>query len=101
MRKKPPGTLLSSNAHAVEREYRILAALSKYNNNPSTLESRRIPVPRPLSLCEDPAVLGTPFYIMEFLEGRIFEDSKLLDLPREERRLWFASGSTPAECSLG
>lgn len=90
MRKKPPGTLLSSNAHAIEREYRILAALSKHNDEPSTPESRRIPVPRPISLCEDPTVLGTAFYIMEFLEGRIFEDSKLLDLPQEERRLWYA-----------
>lgn len=93
MRKKPSGTLLSSSAHAVEREYRILAALNTYNENPSTPESRRIPVPRPISLCEDHTVLGTSFYIMEFLEGRIFPDSKLLNLPREERRLWYASYS--------
>ncbi|KAI9804004.1 MAG: hypothetical protein M1833_000285 [Piccolia ochrophora] len=64
LRKKPPGKLLSKTAHKVEREYRIIHAL----------EPTDVPVPKAYCLCEDDAVLGTPFYIMEFLDGRIFED---------------------------
>jgi aminoglycoside phosphotransferase (APT) family kinase protein len=64
LRKKPPGRLLAS-AHAVEREYRVLAALAAAGN---------VPVPRPLVLCEDASVVGTPFYVMEFAEGTIFTE---------------------------
>jgi len=58
LRKKPAGQILAS-AHAVEREYAVLDALSK---------SSSIPVPRPLLLCTDVSVLGTPFYLMEHVE---------------------------------
>ena len=61
LRKKPPGKLLPS-AHAVDREYRILKAL----------EDTGVPVPRVYLLCEDESIVGTPFYIMEKVEGRIF-----------------------------
>lgn len=67
LRKKPPGKLLSQAAHKVEREYRVLAALGP----------TAVPTPRTHCLCEDAAVVGTPFYIMEFLDGRIFEDPAL------------------------
>ena len=60
LRKKPPGKLLAS-AHAVEREYRIMKALAQTN----------VPVPKMLSLCLDDSVLGTPFYIMEYVKGRV------------------------------
>ncbi len=53
LRKKPPGEVLAS-AHAVEREYQVLAALQR----------TRVPVPPALCLCTDAAVLGTPFYVM-------------------------------------
>ncbi|OLL23308.1 Acyl-CoA dehydrogenase family member 10 [Neolecta irregularis DAH-3] len=88
LRKKPPGTLLSKTAHAVEREYKILKALQPTN----------VPTPKVYSLCEDSNVIGTPFYvrnlasikvhieIMEFLNGRVFADPLLTGLPREERR---------------
>jgi aminoglycoside phosphotransferase (APT) family kinase protein len=56
------GTLLKS-AHQVDREYRVLKALAR------TL----VPVPRVYALCEDVSVIGTPFYVMEFLEGRVFK----------------------------
>lgn len=88
MRKKPAGALLSSTAHAVEREYRMLAALHAYNLLPSTKPAQRIPIPRPIALCEDVAVLGTPFYLMEFLEGRIFADFKMPQLEPAERKAW-------------
>ncbi len=67
LRRKPPGKLLKS-AHAVDREYRIISAL--YGAD--------FPVPRPYVLCEDDQVIGTMFFIMEFVDGRIFWD---LDLP--------------------
>jgi aminoglycoside phosphotransferase (APT) family kinase protein len=88
MRKKPAGILLSKTAHAVEREYRILTALHAHNQLPSTSVSARIPIPRPLILCEDSTIIGTAFYIMEFLEGRIFAGFKMLQLPPAERKAW-------------
>jgi aminoglycoside phosphotransferase (APT) family kinase protein len=77
VRKKPPGKLVSASAHKVEREYRILKAL----------EGTSIPVPRTYCLCTDESVLGTPFYIMEFLDGRIFEDASFPGVAAEDRRV--------------
>ncbi|KAM0954409.1 putative aminoglycoside phosphotransferase, acyl-CoA oxidase/dehydrogenase, central [Dioscorea sansibarensis] len=76
LRKKPPGVLLES-AHAVEREFMVLKALGACSD---------VPVPRVFCLCSDPSVIGTAFYIMEFLEGRIFLDNKLPGLAPERRR---------------
>lgn len=75
LRKQPPGKLLPS-AHAVDREYRVISALA---NTP-------VPVPRALLFCEDPSVIGTPFYLMEHLRGRIFWRPTLVEIPREDRR---------------
>ena len=61
LRKKPPGKLLPS-AHAVDREYRIL----------KTLEKTDVPVPKTYLLCQDESIIGTPFYIMERMTGRVF-----------------------------
>ena len=66
LRKKPEGPLLPS-AHQVEREHKVMAALGQTD----------VPVPRMRLLCEDASVIGTPFYIMEFVEGRIFRDARL------------------------
>uniref|UniRef100_A0A7S4DUL4 Protein kinase domain-containing protein n=2 Tax=Lotharella globosa TaxID=91324 RepID=A0A7S4DUL4_9EUKA len=66
LRKKPPGKLLPS-AHQVEREYEILSALYQ----------TRVPVPVVYHLCTDPSVVGTPFYVMEYVPGRIFKDPAL------------------------
>ncbi|MFB9149890.1 phosphotransferase family protein [Roseovarius ramblicola] len=62
LRRKPPGVLLKS-AHAVEREYRVQRALAGTD----------VPVARMHALCEDETVIGTPFYIMEEVTGRIFD----------------------------
>ena len=75
LRKKPPGKLLSKTAHRVDREYRIIRAL----------ETTDVPVPKTYCLCEDNTVIGTVFYIMEFLDGRIFEDAALPGVTSEER----------------
>jgi aminoglycoside phosphotransferase (APT) family kinase protein len=76
MRKKPGGKLIAS-AHAVEREYQVIKALH---------DNTDVPVPRVYVLCEDLNVIGTPFYIMEFIEGRIFTDLTLGGLPEKERK---------------
>lgn len=75
LRKKPPGELLPS-AHAVEREYRVMKAMHENG----------VPVPKPLVLCEDASVLGTPFYIMEYVRGRILKDPSLPGLTSEKRK---------------
>lgn len=75
LRKKPPGKLLRS-AHQVDREYRVMRALG----------DSEVPVPEMLALCEDESVLGTPFFVMRFVPGRVIADSRLPGLAREERR---------------
>lgn len=75
MRKKPPGKLLSKTAHKVDREYRIIHAL----------ENTDVPVPKAYCLCKDESVIGTDFYIMEFLDGRIFEDPALPEVSPQDR----------------
>ncbi|KIY68090.1 APH-domain-containing protein [Cylindrobasidium torrendii FP15055 ss-10] len=84
LRKKPAGALLSKTAHQVEREYTILAALHKHNltlrASGAESTSEPVPVPTPYVLCEDSSVIGTPFYIMEFLDGRIFTDPYLPEI---------------------
>ncbi|KAF5382997.1 hypothetical protein D9757_006345 [Collybiopsis confluens] len=92
LRKKPDGQLLSKTAHQVEREYTVLRALHQYNLRPTTPVSKRVPVPEPFLLCQDNSVVGTPFYVMEFLDGRIFEDARLLELsPKDRTECWLAS----------
>jgi aminoglycoside phosphotransferase (APT) family kinase protein len=66
LRRKPPGELLKS-AHAVDREYRVISAL----------QDTDVPVPRTFLLCEDEDVIGSMFYVMEYMEGRILWDPVL------------------------
>ncbi len=88
LRKKPAGKLVSETAHQVEREYTVLAAIHKYNTRPTTPPESRVPVPQVFVLCEDRGVIGTPFYIMEFLEGRIFTDMSMPGVPPEFWSEW-------------
>lgn len=74
LRRKPSGTLLKS-AHAVEREYKVMKALAP----------TPVPVPRMHHLCEDAEILGTAFFVMEYLDGRIFWDPALPEIPAGER----------------
>ncbi len=68
LRRKPPGKLLPS-AHAVDREYRVMKALAGTD----------VPVARMYALCEDESVIGTMFYVMEYVGGRLFWDPRLPD----------------------
>ncbi|KAI0724696.1 kinase-like protein [Fomitopsis betulina] len=92
LRKKPTGQLVSATAHQIEREYTMLRALHVHNTNPSTAAERRVPIPEPIVLCEDKEVVGTPFYIMEFLEGRIFTDVRMAEVsPQTRRECWLSA----------
>ena len=74
LRKKPPGPLLSS-AHQVDREHRVMKALAATD----------VPVPTMRVYCDDPSIIGTPFYVMDHLEGRVFRDATLPGLSPGER----------------
>ncbi|XP_048580084.1 acyl-CoA dehydrogenase family member 11 [Nematostella vectensis] len=75
LRKKPPGKLLKG-AHKVDREYKVISALHSIN----------FPVPRPLLYCSDPAVIGTEFYVMQLMQGRIFHHNRLPGMAPSERQ---------------
>ncbi|MDQ4135252.1 MAG: phosphotransferase family protein, partial [Pseudomonadota bacterium] len=86
LRKQPPGELLPS-AHAVDREYRVLTALGGTD----------VPVPKTILFCADRAVVGTPFYLMERVEGRVFDDCALPGVgPDERRRMYLSLAETLA-----
>ncbi len=74
LRRKPPGPLLPS-AHAVDREFRVMTALA----------GTGVPVPRMYALCDDASVIGTPFYVMEYVEGRVLWDPTLPGMTPAER----------------
>jgi aminoglycoside phosphotransferase (APT) family kinase protein len=78
LRKKPPGPILKG-AHAIEREAQVLTGLAKAN----------FPVAGVHGLCADESTIGTPFYVMDMVEGRIFWDATLPEIAREERPAYF------------
>ena len=75
LRRKPPGTLLAS-AHAVDREFRVISAL----------HAQGYPVARPWALCADDSVIGSMFYVMDKVEGRVLWDLKLPGMTPDQRR---------------
>ena len=83
LRRKPPGQLLKS-AHAVDREYRVMTAL----------HAAGFPAPRTFGLCVDDAVIGTWFYVMDCVEGRIIWDTTFPDVPRVDRPAYFDAMNT-------
>lgn len=86
LRRKPPGKLLAS-AHAVDREYRVITALG----------GAGFPVPRSFGLCADEGVIGTMFYVMECVEGRVLWDQQLPAMaPAERGRIFDAMNDVMA-----
>ena len=79
LRRKPPGRLLAS-AHAVDREYVVTGALARHSD---------VPVARPHLLCADESIIGTQFYVMDYVEGRVFWDTSFPEVPREQRAGYF------------
>lgn len=80
LRRKPSGEVLKG-AHAVEREARVMAALSTVG----------FPVPRVFGVCTDDGVIGTWFFVMEMVDGRIFWDATFPQVPADERPAYFAA----------
>ncbi len=78
LRRKPPGELLKG-AHAVEREAKVLTALG----------AAGFPVAHVHALCTDDSIIGTWFYVMDMVEGRIFWDATFPDVPHAERPAYF------------
>jgi aminoglycoside phosphotransferase (APT) family kinase protein len=78
LRRKPPGKLLPG-AHAVEREARVMSALGKQG----------FPVPHVHGLCEDEAVIGTPFFLMDLVDGRIIWEASFPDMASDDRAAHF------------
>jgi aminoglycoside phosphotransferase (APT) family kinase protein len=86
LRKKPPGQLLAS-AHQVDREHRVMKALGSVS----------FPVPVMRAFCADESIIGTPFYVMDFLEGRIFRNARLPGMtPAERAAIYDELGATLA-----
>ena len=81
LRKQPPGELLPSAHAVVDREYRIISALARTG----------VPVPPALLYCADRAVVGTPFYVMERVDGRVFHDCMLPGVSRTDRQAMYES----------
>ncbi len=75
LRRKPPGELLAS-AHAVDREFRVMSALADTD----------VPVAKTYLLCDDDSVIGSMFYLMEYLDGRVFWDPKLAEIQDNDER---------------
>ena len=85
--RKQPNAVLMPSAHAIDREYRVLTAL----------RDSAMPVPAPLLNCTDREVVGTPFYLMERIDGRVFEGFAMPGVPPAERRAMYESmGATMA-----
>lgn len=82
LRRKPSGPILPG-AHAVEREARVQLALG----------AAGFPVPRLHAICADESILGTPFYVMDLVDGRIFWDASFRQVPREQRPEYFRAMS--------
>lgn len=80
LRKQPSGPLLPS-AHAIDREFRVINALA----------DTPVPVPAAPHYCADASIIGTPFYVMERLEGRVFHDNGLPELSPSDRAAVFES----------
>lgn len=78
LRRKPPGPILKG-AHDVLREARVLSALGPTD----------VPVPRVLGVCSDPSVLGSEFFVMDMVDGRIFWDATFSDIPKAQRGAYF------------
>src|SRR5699024_9190442 len=74
LRRQPPGELLKS-AHAVDREFRVMRALA----------DTAVPVPKMYHLCQDPDLIGSMFYLMEFCQGRILWDASLPEIDKTQR----------------
>jgi len=85
--RKKPVRVAHKSAHAIHREFRVLSALRRHNL--SVMDDRKVPVPKVHAYCNDPKVLGSEFYLMEYVAGRIFTDPSLPGMNVLDRRAAF------------
>ena len=88
--RKQPNAVLMASAHAIDREFRVLSALSAFSGS-------AVPVPTPLLYCTEREVVGTPFYLMERIDGRVFNGFAMPGVPARDRSAMYESmGATMA-----
>eukprot|EP00529_Nitzschia_sp_RCC80_P022928 CAMPEP_0113515190 /NCGR_PEP_ID=MMETSP0014_2-20120614/40809_1 /TAXON_ID=2857 /ORGANISM="Nitzschia sp." /LENGTH=456 /DNA_ID=CAMNT_0000411735 /DNA_START=20 /DNA_END=1390 /DNA_ORIENTATION=+ /assembly_acc=CAM_ASM_000159 len=75
--RKKPNRIAHPSAHALHREFAILRALTKHNQNHPNDPEKHVPVPYPITYCRDTSVIGSEFYLMQFVKGRIFTDASM------------------------
>lgn len=84
--RRKPISIAHPSAHALHREFQVLQALQKHNEQN---QYKQVPVPYPYAYCDDDKILGSEFYIMEFISGRIFTDSSMPGMTRKDRERAF------------
>ena len=100
--RRKPNKVAHKTAHALHREYRVLESLTRYNqqlkekeqsagdednNNKFDSISRSVPIPHPYAYCTDTSIVGAEFYIMEYVQGRIFVDPRMPSMGSAEERM--------------
>lgn len=87
--RRKPNKIAHKSAHALHREYRVLESITNYNINARSIDKfdRTIPIPHPYAYCKDTDVLGSEFYIMEYVEGRIFVDPRMPSMSSRGERM--------------
>jgi aminoglycoside phosphotransferase (APT) family kinase protein len=87
--RKKPMSIAHPSAHALHREFRILQALCRHNR--LVAPDKQVPVPHPYVYCNDESVLGSEFYLMQFVEGRIYTDSSMPEMSPADRKRAYRS----------
>ena len=83
--RKKPGQVAHKTAHRIDREFRVLSALHQYNCTSAKL--KQVPVPEPLLYCNDESIIGSEFYVMAFVSGRVFEDPSMPNMRDNNERM--------------
>ncbi|KAL7522265.1 hypothetical protein ACHAWX_006960 [Stephanocyclus meneghinianus] len=85
--RRKPNTIAHPSSHALHREYRVLESITKYNRQAESNEDfhKTIPIPHPYVYCKDPSVIGSEFYLMKFVEGRVFVDPRMTSISSQDR----------------
>eukprot|EP00986_Skeletonema_menzelii_P018446 scaffold26639_cov151-Skeletonema_menzelii.AAC.22 len=88
--RRKPNKIAHPSSHALHREFRVLESLQRYNKQLEQQQQqafdKSVPIPTPYAYCKDKSILGAEFYIMEFVQGRIFVDPRMLSIGSEQER---------------
>ena len=89
--RRKPNKVAHPTSHALHREYRVLESLTRYNQQLLLTESdisfdRSVPIPNPFAYCKDTTIIGSEFYIMEYIKGRIFIDPRMASMNSSNER---------------